>query len=68
MTQRELAEKMQVSFQTISKWENGINLPDVTHLPKLAEIFGPGKLPVVGGQNGHPRPVVQHIYMLGKNI
>lgn len=40
MTQRELAEKMQVSFQTISKWENGINLPDVTHLPKLAEIFG----------------------------
>ncbi len=40
MTQRELAEKMQVSFQTISKWENGINMPDVTHLPRLAEIFG----------------------------
>lgn len=23
MTQKELAEKMQVSFQTVSKWENG---------------------------------------------
>lgn len=40
MTQKELAEKMQVSFQTISKWENGINMPDIIHLPKLAGIFG----------------------------
>ncbi len=40
MTQKELAEKLQVSFQTVSKWENGVNLPDITHIPKLAEIFG----------------------------
>ena len=40
MTQKELAEKMQVSFQTISKWENGVNMPDITQIPKLAEIFG----------------------------
>ena len=25
MTQKELAEKMQVSFQTISKWETGVS-------------------------------------------
>lgn len=40
MTQKELADQMQVSFQTISKWENGVNMPDVTHIPRLAEIFG----------------------------
>ncbi len=40
MTQKELADKMQVSFQTVSKWENGVNLPDITHIPKLAGIFG----------------------------
>jgi len=40
MTQKELAEKMQVSFQTISKWENGVNMPDITHIPKLADLFG----------------------------
>lgn len=40
MTQKELAEKMQVSFQTISKWENGINMPDISHLPHLTDIFG----------------------------
>lgn len=39
MTQKELAEKIQVSFQTISKWENGVSMPDVTHIPRLAEIF-----------------------------
>ncbi len=40
MTQKELAEQMQVSFQTISKWENGVNMPDITNIPKLADLFG----------------------------
>lgn len=40
MTQQELADRLQVSFQTVSKWENDVNLPDITHLPKLAELFG----------------------------
>ena len=39
-TQKELADMMQVSFQTISKWETGANYPDITHIPKLADIFG----------------------------
>jgi len=40
LTQKELAQLMQVSFQTISKWENGVNFPDITHIPRLADIFG----------------------------
>lgn len=40
MTQKELAERLLVSFQTISKWENGITMPDIAYLPKLAAIFG----------------------------
>lgn len=40
LTQKELAELLQVSFQTISKWENGINFPDITHIPRMADIFG----------------------------
>lgn len=40
LTQKELAELMQVSFQTISKWENGVNYPDITHIPRMADIFG----------------------------
>lgn len=40
MTQKELADRLQVSFQTVSKWENEVNMPDITHIPRLAEIFG----------------------------
>lgn len=39
MTQRELAEKLGVSFQTVSKWERGICYPDISVIPVLAEIF-----------------------------
>lgn len=37
--QQELAEVMGVSFQSISKWETGITMPDITLLPGLAEYF-----------------------------
>ena len=39
VTQQELADSIGVSFQTISKWETGINMPDITVLPLLAEYF-----------------------------
>lgn len=38
-TQTELADKLGVSEQTISKWENDKCYPDISLLPMLAEIF-----------------------------
>ena len=40
LTQAELAEKMNISNKTVSKWENGLGFPDITHLPILAKCFG----------------------------
>ena len=40
ITQEQLAEKIGVSFQAVSKWENDIALPDITLLPVLANYFG----------------------------
>ena len=40
MTQEELAEKLGVSPQAVSKWENGQSCPDISLLPRLAAIFG----------------------------
>ena len=40
MTQEQLAELVGISFQAVSKWENGIALPDITLVPRLAQIFG----------------------------
>lgn len=39
MTQTELADKMNVSFQAVSNWERGNSMPDISKLPELAEIF-----------------------------
>ena len=40
LTQEQLAESVGVSAQAVSKWENSAAMPDITLLPKLAEIFG----------------------------
>ncbi len=40
LTQEQLAESVGVSAQAVSKWENSVAMPDITLLPKLAEIFG----------------------------
>lgn len=39
MTQKELAEKLSVSFQAVSKWENGDALPDTGILLELCDIL-----------------------------
>ena len=39
LTQEELAEKLGVSVQTISKWENGHTLPETATLPIFAKVL-----------------------------
>ena len=39
MKQKELADAMNVSTTAVSKWERGINYPDVESMEQLAEIF-----------------------------
>lgn len=40
LTQEALAARLGVTFQAVSKWENGQSCPDISLLPPLAEIFG----------------------------
>ncbi len=39
LTQEYLAEKLDITAQAISKWENGHSLPETMHLPSLARLF-----------------------------
>ncbi|MEI5990367.1 hypothetical protein A5881_001860 [Enterococcus termitis] len=40
LTQEQLAEKMNVSKQAISKWETGNGFPDILNIVKLCDIYG----------------------------
>ncbi|MNO17210.1 helix-turn-helix protein [compost metagenome] len=40
MTQEELAVKLNMSSQAVSKWENNVTMPDIQILPDLSVIFG----------------------------
>ncbi len=40
LTQEQLGEQLGIGAQSVSKWENGVSMPDITALPLLAEIFG----------------------------
>ncbi|SHH32499.1 DNA-binding transcriptional regulator, XRE-family HTH domain [Anaerosphaera aminiphila DSM 21120] len=40
LSQEELANKLELSRQAISKWESGITSPDIKNIIKLSEIYG----------------------------
>jgi transcriptional regulator with XRE-family HTH domain len=40
ITQEKLAEYLGISYQAVSKWENGTALPDITLIPTIANYFG----------------------------
>ncbi len=39
MTQKEFANKYNVTYQAVSKWENGRNLPDISILKKICDDY-----------------------------
>ena len=39
LTQKELADKLGVTFQAVSKWENGKNVPDISILKEMSKMF-----------------------------
>lgn len=48
LSQEELAEKLSVSRQTISKWESGVTTPDMDKLRLICEIFSVGVNELMG--------------------
>ena len=39
LTQSELAQKIGVTIQTISRWENGISIPSPKRIKQMADLF-----------------------------
>ena len=54
MKQEELAEKLGVSPQAVSKWENNQTCPDIALLPKLAQLLGVSVDELLTGKTAEP--------------
>lgn len=61
MTQKELADKLNVTDKAVSKWERGLGCPDISILEVLSNILGVSILELLKGRNieGKVIPVVE---------
>lgn len=50
LTQAELAEKLNVSIQAISKWENDICCPDIERIGQLAYVLNTSAEAIINGE------------------
>ena len=53
LTQDQLADKLGLTAQAVSKWENDLSCPDITILPKLADIFSVTTDELLGRETGN---------------
>ena len=69
-TQQQVAEQLNLSNKTISKWESGNGFPDVTVLPALAELYGVTADDILAGERLHrteEQPTAaRHSYLLSR--
>ena len=50
LTQEQLAETLNVSRRTVSRWETGSNLPDLDILIELSALYGVGLREILDGE------------------
>ncbi len=50
MTQKQIADLMNISDKTISKWERGLGCPDISLLPELSQILGVSIEQILSGE------------------
>ena len=50
ITQEQLAEKIKVSGRTVSRWETGSNMPDISLLAQLADFYDVSIPEIIDGE------------------
>lgn len=51
LTQKQFADKLGVTYQAVSKWENGINLPEISILKQISKEFNVSIENILEGNN-----------------
>lgn len=65
MTQEQVAEHLGVSPQAVSKWENDVSCPDVTMIPRIAQLFNVSTDELLGLKASTVRPADTSSYSHG---
>lgn len=55
MTQQELADKLGIIATSVSKWERGINAPDISYLTELSKIFNVTVNELLNGERNYKK-------------
>ena len=63
MTQEQLADKLGVAYQSVSRWENGTTYPDMEFLPVLAGIFGVTVDELIGMEESKKKEQISERYV-----
>lgn len=67
LTQKQLAELLNVSDKTVSHWECDETSPDISLLPLLAQTLGVTVDELLKGEKAAPQPTVEHHYIPSKS-
>ena len=57
LSQQSFAEKLGVTFQAVSKWENGKNLPDMSTLKEISRLFNVNIDEIINGENNKKKKI-----------
>ena len=50
LTQEQFAEQLDVSGRSVSRWETGINMPDISLLVEIAEFYDVSISEIIDGE------------------
>ena len=64
MTQKELADKLNVTAQAVSKWENGRGIPDIEILQKISIEFNVNIESILNGEKNKKKMPIKYILII----
>lgn len=67
LTQKELADKLHVTDKAVSKWERGLNFPDISMIEEIAEVLQISVLELLGIKSSSQEQIVSDMAALAHN-
>ena len=64
LTQKELADKLGVTYQAVSKWENGKNVPDISIIKEMSKMFNVDIDEILDGEKKDKKKSIYPLFLV----